>query len=220
MRDHLGQSSKKKTHLGYWIASVLSRELKPSLIELRSVPTYGADDAERKYIDLARRLGMNLVNATDGGEGGLGRKPSEETRKKMSEAGVGEKNPFFGKKHSPETRQKISEAKKGHGLGKTLSPEHIEKIRGAKLGQPRSKETCEKISKALSGRKLSAAHVAAVTSALPRGSQHPAFGVPVSEEKRAAISAKLTGLRDSEETKANKRVAQQLRRSKEKESRG
>ena len=42
------------------------------------------------------------------------RKPaSTETRQKLSEAGKGEKNPFYGKKHSPEALQKMSDAHKG-----------------------------------------------------------------------------------------------------------
>jgi len=31
----------------------------------------------------------------------------------MSEANTGEKNPFYGKKHTEETRKKMSEAQKG-----------------------------------------------------------------------------------------------------------
>lgn len=39
--------------------------------------------------------------------------PSEESRKKMSEAQKGENNPLFGKHPSEETRKKMSEAQKG-----------------------------------------------------------------------------------------------------------
>lgn len=38
---------------------------------------------------------------------------SEETRKKISEALKGEKNPWYGKRHCEETRKKIGEAYKG-----------------------------------------------------------------------------------------------------------
>jgi len=40
----------------------------------------------------------------------LGKHPSEETKKKMSESQKGEKNHFFGKHHSEETKQKMSES--------------------------------------------------------------------------------------------------------------
>ncbi len=86
-----------------------------------------------------------LRNLTDGGEGSSGRIPTDETRRKMSEAKTGknhpnygrtgEKNPFFGKKHSTEARQKMSEAKTGekHPLfGKKHSDEVLQKMSDAK----------------------------------------------------------------------------------------
>jgi len=50
--------------------------------------------------------------------------PSEETRKKTSEALKGEKHPLFGKHLSEEYRQKISAATKG----KVVSEETCRKI--------------------------------------------------------------------------------------------
>ena len=47
------------------------------------------------------------------GEAHKGKKPSEETRKKMSESIKGRKSPFYGKYHTEETRKKLSEARKG-----------------------------------------------------------------------------------------------------------
>lgn len=41
-----------------------------------------------------------------------GVKPSEETKKKMSEAQKGEKNHFYGKHHSKETKKKLSETRR------------------------------------------------------------------------------------------------------------
>jgi hypothetical protein len=65
-----------------------------------------------------------LVNMTNGGEGVLGYKFTENQRKKISEKVKGNKN-MLGKKHSEETRQKQSEAHKG----KKLSEEHKRKIK-------------------------------------------------------------------------------------------
>ena len=45
-------------------------------------------------------------------EANKGKHPSEQTRKKMSEARKGEKHPLYGKHLSAETRNKISEARK------------------------------------------------------------------------------------------------------------
>ena len=44
----------------------------------------------------------------------LGKHPSEESRKKMSDAKKGENNYLFGKHHSVEARKKMSEANKGN----------------------------------------------------------------------------------------------------------
>jgi group I intron endonuclease len=58
-------------------------------------------------------LAPNGYNLTLGGEGSLGWKPSEETRRKMSESRTGKLNGMHGKKHSEETRRAMSEKAKG-----------------------------------------------------------------------------------------------------------
>ena len=58
-----------------------------------------------------------------------GKHPSEEHKKKLSEAKKGEKNPFYGKHHSEETRRKISEAKKN------MSEETRKKLSEANKGK-------------------------------------------------------------------------------------
>jgi hypothetical protein len=57
----------------------------------------------------------------------FGKHPSEESRKKMSDAHSGENHHMFGKHHSEETIQKMSDAQSGenhHNFGKHLSEEH------------------------------------------------------------------------------------------------
>ena len=89
-----------------------------------------------------------LYNMTNGGDGSSGCIPSEETRRKMSEAGKGR---IFSKEHrrkigesnkhrivSAETRRKISDAHKGennHNYGKTLSEETKRKQSEVKIGK-------------------------------------------------------------------------------------
>ena len=84
--------------------------------------------------------------------GEANKNPSEETRRKLSEAKK-------GKKLSTETRRKLSEAKKG----KKLSTEHRQKISKSLKGEnnyfygkKHSAETRQKISKSLKGKKHSA----------------------------------------------------------------
>lgn len=49
-------------------------------------------------------------------ESKLGKKASEETRRKLSEMRMGEKNNFFGKKHTEESIKKMRNSKKGRHL--------------------------------------------------------------------------------------------------------
>ena len=112
-------------------------------------------------------LGLgNLVNMTDGGEGGSGVVVSEETRGKLSEGKKGNTN-MLGKTQSKETRKKIGEANKG----KTHSEETRKKIGEAKkgdkhpmFGKTHSDETRQKLSEA------------------NKGDKHPMFGKTRSDE--------------------------------------
>jgi len=86
--------------------------------------------------DFIKQIGReNLVNMTDGGEGMTGRfgdknpmwrkSPSEETRKKQSEARIGkytgENNPNYGKSPSKETRSKMGRLGKDSGRAKSVN---------------------------------------------------------------------------------------------------
>lgn len=71
-------------------------------------------DASNIEIELIKKYGRKdlnegcLVNLTDGGDGILNCKRSDETKKKLSLQKMGDKNPQWGKKHSEETNKKRS----------------------------------------------------------------------------------------------------------------
>ena len=88
----------------------------------------------------------NGYNLTEGGEGTLN--PSAETRAKMSLANIGNKR-MLGKKHSDETKKKLSQ----YRTGIKLSEEHKAKIGKASLGRKLSDESKKKISIANKGKK-------------------------------------------------------------------
>ena len=137
-------------------------------------------------IDVFGRIDLGtgiLYNRTDGGEGSSGCIPSDETRRKLSEAGKGktlseehrrklseaskgEKNHNYGKPKSEETRRKLSEAKKGKtaseesrkkmsesGKVKIFSEEHRRNLSQWQIGKTLSEETRRKISEASKGKK-------------------------------------------------------------------
>ena len=131
-------------------------------------------DLEVVYIANYNTVAPNGYNLTHGGEKNV--IPSDETRRKLSEANKGENNPnfgktgeknhFFGKKHSAGARRKISEARKGkkpYNLGKTLSTEHRRKISEAAkdrtgeknhfFGKKHSEETRRRLSETNKGKK-------------------------------------------------------------------
>ena len=105
-------------------------------------------------------LGTGILhNRTDGGEGSSGCIPSEETKRKLSEANkgrilseetkrkIGEASQ--GKTVSEETKRKMSDANKGH----IVSEESRKKMSDAQKGKTLSKETRRKKSVAMSGKK-------------------------------------------------------------------
>ena len=125
------------------------------------------DEWEQYYINFYNTLSPNGYNLQEGGRGGV---PSEDARRKMSNAHkglcAGEKHPMFGKHHSDETKQKISKSHKGkpaHNKGKPMSEETKKKLSESKkgllsgeknpmFGKHHSDETKQKISKVHKGK--------------------------------------------------------------------
>jgi len=97
---------------------------------------------EVEAIDLYRRLGIQLVNATDGGEGASGYKHTEEHREKLKGNlywSFAKQNGFLGKTHSDEQKEKWKETRKGTPSprkGVTLTEETKQKMSLSKSGKP------------------------------------------------------------------------------------
>lgn len=172
--SHCNTSIKERSRLGNWLKSLASRREKPILTILHEVRENASwAEEERRYISCAKALGLDLVNATDGGEGTLN--PSLETRKKISAA-------LKGVKRSPEARAKMSAGRRGM----KLTPEHRARIGAAQLGRKRSPETCAKMGAWQVGRKFTAEQCAA-NSARQKGRK-------ATPEARANMSAALLGV--------------------------
>ena len=140
-------------HHKNWLKQLKDAGLEPrvELIETDKTEEQ-AFELERLWIAACRSSFQPLTNLTDGGEGASGWVPSEETRKKMSEANFGrvfteehrkklsENNarPMLGKTHSEATKLKMSEERRGekhHYFGKALSEEHCRKLSQARRGE-------------------------------------------------------------------------------------
>lgn len=103
-----------------------------------------AYELEKGLIKCFKRMGVSLVNRTDGGEGGTGYKCSDELRKIRSINGK-------GRTHSDETRAKM----RAFHSGKVFSDSHKANISKAKSGTVVSDETRAKMSALRIGRIVS-----------------------------------------------------------------
>lgn len=83
-----------------------------------------AFDLERGLINRIRKMGIDIVNLTDGGDGPSGIVRSQETRAKMSLAQLGNKK-ALGVARSSETRAKMAAGKIGNqwNVGRVYSDE-------------------------------------------------------------------------------------------------
>ncbi len=79
---------------------------------------------------------QNIIGALKGNKYRLGKKDSDEVRKKKSESRKGIKHHYYGKKFSEEHRKKLRENHKGT-LGISYTEETKRKISEAQKGKPR-----------------------------------------------------------------------------------
>ncbi len=127
----------------------------------------------------------NLVN--ESGEGSFGWLHTNETKEKISKAGI-------GRKISKEGREKISNSRKG----KCLSEETKEKIRLKNKNYKHTEEAKLKISKALKGRKMSEEFCKKM-SIIHKGKK-------ISETERLRLISINTGRIHSEESKLKRSI--------------
>jgi len=151
-------SDHNHNHRVRWIQSLLDAGVKPIAEVLETcLPGEDFKAKEIEWIAAYKRIGFDLVNGTDGGEGV---EFSPEALEKMSAASK-------GRVHGPvsqEIRDKISASQKGRVLSqetrdkisasirRVFSQETRDKISASKMGiarGPMSEETREKISDAL-----------------------------------------------------------------------
>lgn len=131
-----------------WTYKVLSRKQYVN----EEDASFDLDLLEMFYIDKFDSFN-NGYNLTYGGDGSFGVIVSEETKKKMSDSKIGEKNSFFGKHHTDETKSLISKNRIGKTKGvnnpfwgRKHTEESKQKNREAHIGKTFSEQSRKKMS--------------------------------------------------------------------------
>lgn len=93
--QHIADSYREKNHRAYWIQSIVKGGKIPLIEEIDHCTWKESKDLEVYYIAKYKSEGYNLVNETEGGEGTLGRKVSEETKEKMRKAQIKKLDPVY-----------------------------------------------------------------------------------------------------------------------------
>jgi len=192
--DHLKYlKNKKRSYFKYKLQAILNEglTLQNYILILRShLAETEAFMLEKGLINEIGRQDLNLgplTNLTDGGEGASGAIRTKETKRKLSDAKKGEKNPRFGK-------PSLNSGKPGPNKGRPLSEEHRLKISKGNTGKKMSEEARRKISEMSNH----------------SGKNNPMYGKKHSEETRKKISKATIGKIVSEETK--RKIAETQRR--------
>ena len=146
LNEHISHAQTKNYYLSNWIKQLnkIGKRPKISLVKITDQHSWEAEEISeiKKFRLEENTTGIKVLNLTDGGECGmLGRKHSEETKKKISEAKKGKctctedshkkmldtfsqyGNPNVGRKASDEERRKLSISHIGNksALGHTLT---------------------------------------------------------------------------------------------------
>lgn len=191
-----------------------------SLDDLRNRETYYI----KEFDATNHNVGYNMLNDANIG---LGVSASDEVRAKISEACKGTKNGHYGKKHSEETKARISEAKKlkaqqrwleekhfcencgklmavkfnrtGRFCSNECSNEHKSKMQSLHMkGKSKPDGFGEKLSKSLTGRKLSVEHCKHISDnakqRLSDPSNNPMYGKKHSDKTKQKISQTLKSM--------------------------
>lgn len=196
-------SKDRNTRKRVWIESLQAEGLSYQSHVLEEVPSQQELDAREVFwIAEAKRLGADLFNMTEGGEGTYGYVPTAEARARASAAKKGiplsseHRAAIARAMNEPAMKLKLSIGHKTSPLEKASRSRIAEARRGSKA----SVETRAKMSAAHKGRIFSAEHIANLVKARAR---QP----PCSVETRAKISAARTGNTASESARAKMSAA-------------
>lgn len=183
-----------------WVKSTESKKGNVKMIILEECEQEKWEERERFWIKKLRKTN-DLLNICSGGNGYGTHK--DETRKRMSEAQLGEKHHSYGKPLSDQQRKKMSKSLKGRtpwNKGtKGLYHTWIKK-------KHHSVESKQKMSEVHKGKKHTPEELVKMSEA-HRGSKNPMFGKHHTEESKKRVSEKLKGRVFSKETRKKISIA-------------
>jgi hypothetical protein len=121
-----------------WCKIFFKTEIEIEII-LDNLTKSQASEKEKEFIKLYGRKDLNtgcLCNMTDGGDGIWNCRRSEETKEKMRQSKIGDKNPMFGKHPSKETLMKKINSLTGQK--RSEEEKNKQSLRTIKSGQAKS----------------------------------------------------------------------------------
>jgi hypothetical protein len=166
---HLQDRHRREVYRDRWIHKLVESGREPRMHVVALVPDEYASKAEIRLIASFRKAGARLTNLSDGGEGALGHKVSEETRRKISQAhkGIKENVPMSAEKRqllaqirsrrwaNPENRKRQSEKMKERLARVPFTEERKRRISEALKGKSPSPQTRERLRRLRVGTKHS-----------------------------------------------------------------
>jgi hypothetical protein len=133
-QNEYSRANSKRNRNTYW-HNIVNKNGYVVTISHKNICNEEACVIEKYLIDFYGRRDLKkgcLVNMTDGGEGSVNYKHSEEAKIKIGEKSlgrnIGEKNPMYGKKLSEEHRKKLSEAAMKANVSRVVSEDSKKKI--------------------------------------------------------------------------------------------
>lgn len=195
-------------HKNNWIKQLLLEGLEPSLEILEECTDETWEQSEKDWIAECKNFGLNLVNITNGGEGGIGElvkgKPSHRKGKKLLITHIlkikSAMQQRVGQPRPEEVRKKISDSHKGKTLGEETKRKIGLSSKGRNVGLKRSEETKRKMSEAQLGQK-NHRYGKHLTEAQKEAIRKVNLGRKHTEESIRKISDAKKGKNRSEETK-------------------
>lgn len=209
-----GRYKSKHSRNRYWKFVAEKHGFNPRIVE-SNLTEEDAYDFECAFIEFAKYAGVEmLTNLADGGKGGNGVKPSEETIKKRADANRGKKRSqksienirlgCMGRRHSEEAKKKLSAI----NTGKKLSAETVKKIVISNSGKKRSDEIREKFKEAQRARIENGYSASSETRKKMSEARKSYKQSPETIEKQRASNI---GRKVSEETRERMRIAQSVK---------